>query len=99
MLTDEKGKYNRYVICFDNQMKSYTVRECRNIPYSNVNFTVLPSGICAHMPTDDEIEVFVGNNKVKTIKNPPITTEMRLVNDRMSVMFINRNALYSITMK
>jgi len=96
----EKGaQYHRYVICFDENMSKYTCRIENDVHDTSVNFTCLSNGVCVHLADDDTVEVFRTNDKVKEVKDPPITTDMRLLNDSTGIVFINKNGLYSLKLK
>jgi hypothetical protein len=99
VIAEKSGQYNRYTICFDDKMIKYTCRIEEKISETTVNFTCLSNGICVHLADDNTVEVFRTTDKIKEIKNPPITTNMRLVNDSTGIAFINKNGLYSLKLK
>ena len=99
VIAEKSGQYNRYTICFDETMSKYTCRIEDNVNSTVISFTCLNNSICVHLVDDDSIELFRTNDKVKTVKNPPITTNMRLVNDSTGIIFINKNGLYSLKLK
>ena len=80
-------------------MDSYTYRKNEDTHYVPINFTVLANGVCVFMPEDDKIEIFIDNQKIKTMNDPPITTDAQLFNDSVSVLFINKNKLYNLKLK
>jgi hypothetical protein len=98
-VAEKDGKYNRYIFCFKNDMSRYSCRLEEDIHDTAVNFTVLSNGICVHLSDDDTIEIFKTNDKVKEVSNPPITTDMRLMNDSTGIIFINKNGLYNLKLK
>ena len=99
VIAEKGGHYNRYTVCFDEKMEKYTIRIEEKINETAVNFTCLSNGICVHLADDDTVEVFRSNDKIKTIKNPPISSDMRLMNDSTGIVFINKNGLYSLKLK
>jgi len=99
LISEKKGAYKRSILHFNNKMTSYTIRVDNDIAYEGVNFTVLSNGVCVHMPSDDTVEIFKDNNKIKTVPNPPFTTDMKLSNDAVSVLFIKDTGLYSVKLK
>jgi len=99
IITEKKGQYNRYTICFDETISKYTCRIEDNINSTAISFTCLSNSICVHLADDDLIELFRTNDKIKTVKNPPITTNMLLVNDSTGIIFINKNGLYNLKLK
>jgi hypothetical protein len=99
ILSESKGKYDRWILCFDGAMEKYTVRHQEDVPYSPVNFTTLANGVTVHIPNDDAIEVFRDNNKVNVVNDPPFDPSMRLVNDTTAVMFVNEKRLQQVKLK
>lgn len=99
VVAEKDSKYNRYILCFKEDMSAYTCRMEEDIHDTAVNFTVLSNGICVHLSDDDTIEVFKTNDKVKEVSNPPISTDMRLLNDSTGIIFINKNGLYNLKLK
>jgi hypothetical protein len=99
VITESKGKYSRYVFIFNEDLSSYTCREEKDINYEPINFTCLSNGVCISCISDDCIEIFKSNNTIKKVPNPPITTDIRLVNDSTGVLFYNKKDLYSLKLK
>jgi len=99
VVSEKDGQYNRTVLCFDAQVTHYTCRIDEDVDFTGVNFTTLKNGVCIHIPADDRVEVFKDNSTVKVVNDPPFSTDMKLVNDSTGVMFINRNKLYSVSLK
>lgn len=99
VVAEKDSKYHRYIFCFNENMSSYTCREQHGIHETSVNFTCLSNRICVHLSDDETIEVFRTNDKVKEVKDPPITTDVHLMNDSTGIIFINKNGLYSLKLK
>jgi hypothetical protein len=98
-ISEFKNKYYRTILCLDDTAATYTCRQEADIDETHLNFTVLKNGVCIHIPSDDKIEIFRDNNKIKIVKEPPFKTDMRLINDSTSVYFINGSKLYSAKLK
>lgn len=96
VIAEKSGSYNRYTICFNDTMSEYTYRIEDNVGETTINFTCMSNGVCVHLATDDTIELFKSTDKVKEVKDPPITTDMRLINDLTGILFINKKGLYSL---
>jgi hypothetical protein len=99
LISEKKGEYTRTVIHFSDQMRGVTSRVDLKIAYEGINFTCLKNGVCVHIPTDDMVEVFRDNTKIKAVQNPPFTTDMRLTNDAVSIIFVNDTGLYTVKLK
>jgi len=98
----EKGKYHRFVFRFDKDYKSYDVRKVQDVAAVGLNFVTLDSGVCVCLNEDEELELFSrkkGSKSMKTIHDPILGGDMRLVKDRGDVMFFRENKLYRMKMK
>jgi hypothetical protein len=99
VITEKGGKYDRYILCFDQKFQSYTVRKEEDIDFDNINFTTMPNGICISVLGDTKVEIFKDNGKVKQIDKPPFNSSMKLYNDGVSVYFVSQNKLHTVKMK
>lgn len=99
VMARQKGIYSRFVFVFDNNMDSYTVRIEKDIDIDTVNFTVLNSGVALHVSESSGIELFADNKKVKTLKNAPFDSSMKLKATIKGVYFADGNTVYSAKMK
>lgn len=98
VITEKANIYYRYIISFNENFSEYSVRKENNDGDLTANFTCLANGICIHIFNDDYIEVFKDNNKIKKISDPPITTDICLLNDSDTVLFINNKDIYRLKM-
>jgi hypothetical protein len=96
---EKKNVYYRFVFVFDNTYTKYTVRKIDDVNYDAINFTVLPNDVCALLSTENELELFKDNSKIKTIANPPFDSSMKLVEIGGKVHFINGKFLYKVSTK
>lgn len=99
LISEKAGKYKRTVLHFNDKVNAYSIRVEDDVAYEGVNFTYLSSGVCVHVPSDSMVELFRDNSKVKTVANPPFTTDMKLSNDVTSVLFVNDTGLYTVKLK
>jgi len=99
VLTEKKGIYSRFIIVFEENFSSYTVRCVEDVPFESINFTKVPGGPCILVTDGDEIEIFVNNSKVKTLAKSPFDASMRLFNAGGKVCFINGKEIHSVSTK
>jgi len=99
LISEKSGKYKRTVLHFNDKVNAYSIRVEDDVAYEGVSFTYLSSGVCVHVPSDSMVELFRDNSKVKTVANPPFTTDMKLSNDVTSVLFVNDTGLYTVKLK
>lgn len=98
-VAEKDGKYQRFVLFMSPDCSSYKLRIDDDPPEPSVHFTVLSNGVCVHLPTDQQVEIFRDPTKVKVVDGPPFHTGDRLLNDTTSVMFLDGGRLYSVRLK
>jgi hypothetical protein len=102
VVASKKGKYDKFILRFDSNFSSYSVRKVDDISYVGINFTVLENGIVIHINENEEVEIFSNkkdSNTVKVIDSNAISGDMKLFNDGVQVIFSKGKKLYKLKMK
>ena len=102
VIASQKGKYNKFILKFDDKFSSYSLRKVVDISYVGINFIVLDNGVAVHINEDEELEIFSNkkdSSTIKVIDNSLISGDMKLFNDGMQVMFSKGKKLYKLKMK
>jgi len=102
VIGSKKGKYDKFILKFDDKFSSYSLRKVDDITYCGINFAVLENGIVVHINENEEVEIFSNKkdaNKVKVIDNPVISGDMKLFSDGVRVVFAKGKKLYRHKMK
>jgi hypothetical protein len=102
VIASQKGKYDKFILKFDDKFSSYSVREVKDISYVGINFTVLDNGLVIHINENEELEIFSNKKEsatVKVIDNSAISGDMKLFSDGMQVIFAKGKKLYKLEMK
>ena len=102
VIASKKGKYDKFILKFDDKFSSYSLRKVEDILYIGINFTVLDNGVTVHINENEEIEIFSNKkdaNTVKVIDNDAISGDMKLFNDGVQVIFSKGRKLYKLKMK
>ena len=97
VVTERKGKYLKYTICFNEEHSSYDTKQEDMTDYYPVNFIVLPNKLCLSV-SGDKLTLFKNNKGSKELTDLPFNVSMRLYHDNMQVLFVDDKVLYSITM-
>lgn len=97
VMAEKGGKYDCIVLTFNAAYNQYTIRANKDVPYSEINLTVLPNGI-AVMANNTSVELFKGND-VKIIDNPPFNATTKLYNYSGSVHYVDGRKIFSTRMK
>lgn len=101
IIAAKKGKYDKFILRFASDYGSYDVRVVADVATNELNFTVLDSGICAHINEDEKMEIFLAKRDapdIKVIDDPAISSDMKLCHKGTQTMFFKDNELYTITM-
>ena len=102
VIGSKKGKYDKFILKFDEKFSTYSLRKVDDISYSGINFSVLENGIVVHINDNEEVEIFSNKkdaNKVKVVDSPVISGDMRLFNDGIRVVFSKGKKIYQLKMK
>lgn len=98
----KEGRYDRLVLRFDKEYKTYDCRVIGDVDYAAINFVVLDNGIAVSMNEDGVMEIFsnnVQNREIRTVADSEVDGTMRLCRDGAKLMFFQGNKLYRIRMK
>ena len=103
MVVGEKsGVFDRFVVKFTLDYKSYSIKSAKDIHYMGLNFVVLDNGICAMINEDEKLELFsnrADSASVRTVDDPAIKGDMKLFKDGAHVLFAQGNKMFSLKMK
>jgi hypothetical protein len=102
VIGSKKGKYDKFILKFDEKYSTYSLRKVEDISYSGINFAVLENGIVIHINDNEEVEIFSNKkdaNKVKVIDSSVISGDMRLFSDGVKVVFAKGKKMYQLKMK
>ena len=96
------GRYDRFVLRFDDAFSVYDLRRTEDIGMTSVNFTVLDTGVVALLNERDELELFArarGSAAIKIISDPGINGSCHLFHRNTQALFARDDCLYQMTMK
>ncbi len=102
VIGSKKGKYDKFILKFDDKFSSYSLRKVDDVTYCGINFAVLENGIVVHINENEEVEIFSKKkdaNKVKVIDSSVISGDMKLFSDGVRVVFAKGKKLYRLKMK
>ena len=98
IITEKKGDYLRWILCFNQEHNKYTIRQENVNTIHPVNFTVLPNKLCITVD-DEKVAMFTDNNRRKELSDAPFDASMQLYHQDMKVLFVDDKKLYSVSMK
>ncbi len=90
---------DRLMLIFSGNMQSYKLRVVEDIDELNLNFAVLPNGICVFSVSDHAVEIFRNVTRINSMQNPPFTPATPLYATNAGMHFISGNAAYHATIR
>ena len=96
------GRYDKLVVRFAEDFRSYDARLLPNVASTEINFTVLDSGVVLHAADEDTLEVFSrrkGFAEIKAVRDPAVRGDARLFHTGAQALFARGAKLYKIKMR
>jgi serine/threonine protein kinase len=98
----KRGRYDKLIFRFVDDFSSYDSRATPDISSTNIDFTVLDSGVVLHITDEDSLEVFSrlkGSSNVKSIQDSSIRGDVRLFHIGAQALIARGSKLYKIGMR
>jgi hypothetical protein len=102
VLGTKEGRYDKLVFRFADDFGSYDVRVVSNISSTNLDFTVLDSGVVLHMTDEDQLEIFSrfkDSSNIKILQDASLQGDVRLFHLGAQALIARGNKLYKIKMR
>jgi len=97
VIAESKGKYDRFIIYFNEDFTSYSVETENDISYRSVNFTVKQNGMALISKDGNTLEMRYDISKgCKEITDAPIEDTMPLYDGITEVLFVNGSKLQCV---
>ena len=96
------GRYDRLVFRFADDFGSYDSRVERGVSSTDINFTVLDSGVVLHLTDEGALELFSrrkGAPEIKTFQDPAVGADARLFHTGAQAYVARGPVLYKFTMR
>jgi hypothetical protein len=97
----EQGQYDKLIFRFAADFASYDLRIVAQCSSTNINFTVLDSGVVLHMTDEDNLEIFSRVKdaaSIKVLQDPAIQGDIRLFHIGAQALIGRGSTLYKIRM-
>ena len=98
----QRGRYDKLIFRFADDFDGYDSRAVSNITSTDIDFTVLDSGVVLHMSDDDTLEVFSrlkGSPGIKLIRDPSVTGDVKIFHQGARALVSRGSKLYEIRMR
>jgi hypothetical protein len=102
VLGTKEGRYDKLVFRFADDFGSYDVRVVSHISSTNLDFTVLDSGVVLHMTDEDQLEIFSrfkDSSNIKVLQDASLQGDVRLFHLGAQALIARGNKLYKIKMR
>jgi hypothetical protein len=96
------GRYDKLVFRFADDFGDYDLRAVPDVSSTEINFTVLDSGVVLHVTDEGALEVFSrlkGSADVKTFQDASVGGDARLFHTGRQALIARGSKLYKITMR
>jgi hypothetical protein len=96
------GRYDKLVFRFADNFAGHDARVVRDVSSTDINFTVLDSGVVLHLTDEGALEIFsrlMNCPDVKTIQDPSVNADAGLFHTGGQALIARGNKLYKFTMR
>jgi hypothetical protein len=97
VLVTNAGRYDKYVFRFVKDFGSYDVRILPDVTTSDVEFTVLDTGVVLHLIDDDKLEIFSSAKdsiKISVVEDEALKDDLRLFHTGKQALMARGRKLY-----
>jgi len=96
---DKQGNYQKIELTLAKDYKTYKIwQEITDSP--DLNLTILPKGVCATIPQDGELRIFVPSSSTENkVNDKNISTDMILSNWENKVIYLHKGEVWKVRMK
>ena len=102
VMAAKNGTFDKFIFRFAPEFDAYDVRVRSDVTLTDINFTVLDTGVCLHLNDRDELELLLsgkGAAGLKIITDTAISNDDKLFHDGTQALIARDHKLYRITMK
>ena len=97
VLVTNAGRYDKYVFRFVKDFGSYDVRIVPDVTNSNIEFTVLDTGVVLHLIDDDKLEIFSNvkdSMKISVVEDEALKDDLKLFHTGKQALMAKGRKLY-----
>jgi hypothetical protein len=96
------GRYDKLIFRFADNFGDYDSRVVPDVSSTDINFTVLDSGVVLHMTDEGTLEIFSrlkDSSDIKTLQDPAVRGDVRLFHSGGQALITRDSKLYRFTMR
>ncbi len=97
----KEGRYDKLIFRFAADFSSYDLRVVPECSSTNINFTVLDSGVVLHITDEDDLEIFSLKDaaNIRVVQDPALQGDVRLFHVGAQALIARGSTLYKIKMR
>jgi hypothetical protein len=91
------GRYDKYIFRFGKDFSSYDVRSLSDVATTDIEFTVLDTGVVLHLTDDDRLEVFSSRSdsaNLNVLEDPALKEDLKLFHKGTQALLAKGRKLY-----
>ena len=91
------GRYDKYIFRFAKDFSSYDLRRLLDVVTTDIDFTVLDTGVVLHLTDDDRLEIFSSakeSAKLSLLDDPVLKDELKLFHKGTQALLAKGRKLY-----
>ena len=91
------GRYDKFVFRFTKDFDSYDVRKLPDVATSDIEFTVLDTGVVLHLVDDDKLEVFANlkaSTRLSVFADDALKDDLKLFHTGKQALIAKGRKLY-----
>ena len=91
------GRYDKYVFRFAKDFATYDLRRLIDVATTDVEFTVLETGVVLHLTDDDQLEIFSSakdSARLNLLDDPVLKEELKLFHKGTQALLAKGRKLY-----
>ena len=91
------GRYDKYIFRFAKDFGSYDLRTVADVATTDIDFTVLDTGVVLHLTDDDKLEVFSSvkdSAKLAVLEDQVLQDDLKLFHTGAQALLAKGRKLY-----
>ena len=96
------GRYDKYVFRFDKDFTAHDVRTLTDVPATDIEFTVLDTGVVLHLSDDDRLEVFSSvkdSMRISVLEDEALQDDLKLFHTGKQALMAKGRKLYKFKLQ
>jgi hypothetical protein len=96
------GRYDKYVFRFEKDFSAHDVRTLPDVPATDIEFTVLDTGVVLHLVDDERLEVFSSvkdSMRISVLEDEALKGDLKLFHTGRQALMAKGRKLYKFKLQ